>query len=531
MTTTPMTHEALLGHKLMIAFDGLYPPDHVFDWLRRRPVGGFTLFRALNYDTPAQLRELTATLQRAARGAGQPPLLIAVDQEGGQLTGLGEGTTQFAGNMALGATRDPELARRVGRAIGRELAALGVNVNYGPVLDLNTQPRNPALGTRAFSDDPHLTAVMGASLVEGLQLAGVAATLKHFPGLGESTLDSHDAMPLIDHSRERLERVELAPFRAGLAAGAKLLMTGHCAVPALSGTAANPVTVARRVMHDFARGELGFRGVTITDALDMGAITQGAGQIVDVIAAVRAGVDLMLLTADRATQERLYDGLSLACTREIIDDSHLAASVARILALKRWATSRPQPPLDVVGCAEHRALEAEVARWSITLVRDTAGLLPLRLSPDARIAAVMPQPRNLTPADTSAYLLPQLAPALRRFHPCVDEFVTAHAPDDEEIAALRQRVAGYDLLVLGTINACSRPEQATLAAELLATGVPTVTVALRAPYDLAVYPQATTHLATYSIHRPSLDALAAVLFGEFAPAGQLPVAVSLPLTS
>ena len=516
-------YEELIGYKLMLAFDGLEPPERILDWLRRRRVGGFSLFRGYNYADPEQLRALTTTLQRAARGAGQAPLLIAADQEGGQLTALGEGATQFAGNMALGATRDPDLARRVGYAIGRELSAVGININYAPVLDLNTEPRNPALGTRAFSDDPSVAARLGAAMVEGLQAAGVAATLKHFPGLGEATLDSHHGMPVIDHSRERLAQVETVPFRAGMAAGARLLMTGHFAVPALTGSAAYPATVARRVMHDYARDELGFQGVSITDALDMGAITQGAGQIVDVIAALRAGVDLMLLMADEAVQERIYAGLVLARSRELIDDSHLVTSVERVLALKTWTAAQPQPALETVGCAEHRALEAELARRAVTLLRDDAGLLPLQLAADARVAAVMPQPRNLTPADTSAYVTPQLAAALRSYHPRVDEFITSHAPDAGEIASLRRRAADYDLIVLGTINAYMQPDQTALAGELLATGVPVITAALRAPYDLSVYPQAPTHLATYSIHRPSLDALAAALFGEFVPSGRLPV--------
>jgi beta-N-acetylhexosaminidase len=311
-----------------------------------------------------------------------------------------------------------------------------------------------------------------------------------------------------------------------VAAGAKLLMTGHFALPALTGTTAYPATVARAVMTDFARGEMGFEGVIITDALDMGAITQGAGQIIDVIAAVRAGVDLMLVMLDADTQERLYAGLTLARTRELIDDSHLRASVDRILALRQWAAASPQPDLDVVGCAEHRALEVELARRALTLVRDEAGLLPLRLPPDARVAAVMPQPANLTPADTSAFVAPALADALRAYHPHVDEFVAAHRPDDEEIAALRERVAGYDLLVLGTINATLQPQQAALARALLATGVPAVTVSLRLPHDFTTYPATRTHLATYSIHRPSLDALAGALFGEFAPTGRLPVVIS-----
>ncbi len=526
-----MTHmpDDLISARLMLAFDDLEPPADLFDRIRDG-IAGVTLFRAYNYDSPQQLRDLTTRLQNVARAAGRPRLLIAADQEGGQLTALGEGATQFAGNMALGAAGDSALAWRVGQAIGRELSAMGVNVNYGPVLDLATEPRNPAVGTRAFGDDPTLAADLGAAWIAGLQATGVAATLKHFPGLGGAAVDSHHALPRLDYDRDRLERVELPPFRAGIAAGAGLLMTGHAAVPALSGADDCPATVAGRVLRDLVRGELGFRGVIISDALDMGAITQGAGQIVEVIAALRAGVDLLLLTADSAVQERLHAGLRLAHRRALFDDADLLASAGRIRALRKWTAAMPQPGLDIVNCAEHRALEAEVACRALTLVRDDAGLLPLRPGPDTRIAAVMPQPRNLTPADTSAYLLPYLAAALRRHHPRVDEYTTAHAPDDDEIAALRARLAGYDLLVLGTTDAAGQPQQAALAHALLELGVPTVAVALRAPFDLATYPEATTQLATYSLHRPSLEALADALFGRFTPSGRLPVAVCAAAT-
>lgn len=518
-------YQDLIGYKFMLAFDGRMPPQRILDWIAGRSLGGFTLFRPLNYDNPGQIREMTERLQRAARDSGQAPMLIATDQEGGQLAAMGEGTTQFAGNMALGATGDPELSRRVGRAIGVELAAMGVNVNYAPVLDLNTNPRNPSLGIRAFGDDPAMAGLLGAAFIEGLQSAGVAATMKHFPGKGEASVDSHFKMPVIAHDRARLEAIEFPPFKAGIAAGARMLMTGHFAIPALTGTTAYPATVARRVMTDFARGEMGFDGVIITDALDMGAITQGAGQIIDVIAAVRAGVDLMLNKDDPDTQERLYAGLHLAHTRELIDAAHLRESVDRILALKGWTALQPQPDLDQVGCTEHRSLEAELAQRSITVLRDTAGLLPLSIAADDRIAAVMPLPEDLTPADTSSTIKPYLASALRDWHPDVDEFVTEHRPSPETIAALREQLAGYDLLVLGTINASMQPEQAELVNELLQLDIPTITVAMRTPYDLATYPAATTHLCTYSIQPASLDALAAAIFGDFAPSGRLPVKI------
>lgn len=509
----------------MLAFEGTTSPPRILDWLAERPVGGFSLFRSLNVANPGQVRELTERLQTAVPAHYQSPLLIAADQEGGQLMALGAETTQFPGNMALAATRDPELARRVGQAMGTEMAALGVNINYAPNCDINTNPANPAAGIRTFGDEPALAAHMAGAVVTGLQSAGVAATMKHFPGKGDAKVDSHYAMPLIDHSRERLEQMELRPFHAAIESGVKLVMTGHFAIPSLTEAPDLPATLSRAVMHDLVRHELGFDGVVITDALDMGALTQGAGQIVDVIAATRAEVDLLLTTNQPEVQERLYQGLQLAYSRGLFEKWHIENSVNRIFALKKWAGQQKQPDISVVGCAEHRELETEVARRSITLVRNEAGLLPLRLANDAKIAVIMPRPKDLTPADTSSYVKPGLATAVRQHHVHVDEFITAHLPTEAEIAALRQKAAGYDLLIIGTISASMQPEQAALANELLTLNIPAVTIALRTPYDLTVYPEAKTHLCTYSIHEPSMMAVTAVLWGKTPVTGQLPVTI------
>lgn len=514
-----------LSHKLMLAFVGTEPPAYLLDWLRTRPVGGFTLFRALNVETPEQVRTLTAQLQQAATDGSQPPLLIAADQEGGQLVALGPQSTAFPGNMALGAARSTDLAEQVGYATGLELRAMGINVNYGPVCDVSTNPANPGLGIRSFGDDPQQAAALAAAMVKGLQRAGVAATLKHFPGIGDISQDTHLEMPVVAHPRERLEGVELVPFRVAAAAGAHLVMSGHFAVPALTGSDEVPATVARAVMQDLLREDMGFSGVTITDALDMGGITQGAGQIIEVLAAVCAGVDLLLLMTDRAVQERVEAGLKLAFSRGIIEEQQTQLSIARILALKQWVGAQPQPELEVVGSSEHRALAQQVTQQALTLVRSDANLLPLHLASDARIAAVMPRPKDLTPADTSSYERPALAAALRVYHPAVDKFITHHPPTDQEIAALRESLASYDLIVLGTLSASMDPQQAALARAVLALGVPVITVALRTPFDLAAYPESSTHICTYSIQQAAVEALAAALWGQARFCGRLPARI------
>ena len=427
--------------------------------------------------------------------------------------------------MALGAAGDPDLAERVGRAIGLELRAMGVNVSYTPVCDVATDPANPSIGIRSFGDDPAAVAALAAATVRGLRSAGVAATAKHFPGKGDVTVDSHYALPVLAISAERLRSLELVPFRAAIAAGADLVMSGHVAVPALCGDPTLPATVSRAVMHDLLRDELGFDGVAISDALDMRSLPQGPEQALDVVASLRAGVDLLLLGPDLEARQRIEAAAVHAAARRLLEAEAVARSIGRIDRLRGRLAGFPQPGLDVVGSTEHARLANELASRSITLVRNEDGLLPLRLVADARVAAIMPRPRDLTPADTSSVIEPMLAEALRTRHARVDAFVTSQPPTDDEIAAVRDAVRDHDLLVVGTIAASFDAAQSALVRALLATGVPMVTVALRTPFDLAVYPASRTHVCSYGILRPTLDALADAMFGGQPFQGRLPAAI------
>jgi beta-N-acetylhexosaminidase len=508
--------------RLMIAFAGHALPPSAARRITEQGVAGVTLFRVHNIVDPAQTRALTAAIQ-AARPAGGPPLLIAADQEGGQLVGLGDKTTQFAGAMALGAVGDRDLSERVAGATARELRALGVNVNYAPVCDIANNPANPSLGIRSFGDDPVAVAAQAAASVRGLQAEGVAATVKHFPGAGDTTADPHHELPLVPRTQEQLEARELLPFRAAFEAGAKMVMTGHFALP--DQPAGLPTSLSAAVVRDLLRGRLHFAGVTVSDALDMHALAQGPGQIVDAIAALRAGEDLLLATADEAALERLEVGLPLAERRGLIEPEDDAAARRRLAELRHWLGQYDQPALDVVGCAEHQALAAELARRSVTLVRNDDRLLPLKLPADARFAVVQTLPADLTPADTSSTVRPSLAAALRRRLPRVEEFLLPAAPANSDIAAIRRQLAGFDVVVVGTISAHLRRPQAALAEAVLSAGAPVVTIALRTPWDLPAYPAARTHVCSYGLLPPTMEAVAAALVGEIPFSGRLPVEV------
>jgi beta-N-acetylhexosaminidase len=437
---------------------------------------------------------------------------------------IGDGTP-FPGNMALGATRSEALAYRVGRALGRELAAVGVNVDFAPVCDVNNNPENPVVGTRSFGEDPALVARLAAALTRGLQSAGVAATAKHFPGHGDTASDSHHGAPVIPHGLARLRRIELPPFRAAIEAGVRLVMTAHIVLPALEARDA-PATLSPAILQGLLRRELGFRGLIVTDAMDMHAIDQGSGLVVDTIAAAAAGVDLLLFNHERARQIEAFAALVHAARRGLVAAADVQASARRVLALKKWLRGRKQPPLAVVACREHQALAREVAEASVTLVRDTERRLPLRLPSDARIAAVVPRPEDLTPADTSSLVVPALAEALRKRHPRVDELFISMNPSASEVRTLRDSLGRYDLVVVGTINATSQPGQASLVDALVKQRTPTVAAALRMPYDLAAYPSVTTYACTYSILPPAMEALADALFGRVQFPGRLPVTLN-----
>lgn len=452
-------------------------------------VAGVTLYRTLNVADAEQVKSLCDEIQSATAAKA----LIAVDQEGGQLIGAGAGTTQFAGNMALGAAGSPDLTRRVYRAMGNELRALGISVNYAPVADVATRPDNPSLGIRAFGDDPALVAEHVAAAVEGMQSTGVAATLKHFPGKGEAAIDPHHGMPVLDLDRERLEEVEFVPFRAGIEAGAKLLMVGHYGLPAIIDDRTTPTSVSPRAMKEI-RESLGFHGVIVTDALDMGGFGGYAPE-----APLEAGVDLLLYGPAQRGNLPNWEPRSNPRITELLD----------------WLGSASPVETD------SQDLAAELARRSISLVRDRHRVLPLSLDPDDRVLAVMPRPIDLTPADISSLVTPTLAPALRAFHSNVTELIVDHEASDEQISHAVDLTKSHRVVIVGTIAA--DPRQAALVEALLGSESTVVTVALRTPYDLNTYPGAMTYLCTYGIHRPSMDALAAVIFGKAAATGKVPV--------
>jgi beta-N-acetylhexosaminidase len=522
----PEVAAGLAGIRFLRTFDGTEPSPGILAAIRERRASGVVLFRARNIGSPADVRELCRRLQ-AARPAGDPPLVIGLDQEGGQLQAVGDGATAWPGNLALGATRSIDLAARAGRAIGLEAAAMGATLVFAPVCDLLEPASATPLGTRPFGSDAALVGQMGAAMVTGLQEAGVTAVLKHFPGHGSARGDSHDDTPILRRSLAELRQRDLVPFAAGIAAGVRAVLIGHLALPELTGGVPMPATVSSAIIEDLLRDELGFTGVTVSDAMDMGGAGDAGRLSETLIAAAGAGMDLLLMAHPPAIEESAFEAFAAAVRSGRLDPARLRQSETRILAARRASDrSGEAPPLEIVGGSDHRALARDIARASVTLVNDPRATLPLRLGAGARVALIAPLPVDLTPAETSSYLQLGLAKRLRDRGVAVDEFVSPIDPTPAEVAALAGAARTHDVVLVGTIDAVTFAGQARLVGELAAGAGDRrscVAVALRSPYDAGRYPASVAAVCTYGIQAPQMEALADALVGAIPFAGSLPV--------
>ncbi len=538
-----LTIEEKIGQMFMFGFPGTAPSPEIEEFIGRRAIGGVIYF-ARNVTEVAQTAALSERLQATARdGRAALPLFVAADQEGGIVARFtaASGAVRMPGNMLLGAAGDPSLTEAVAVAAGEQLAACGVNVNLAPVLDVNVNPANPVIGGRSYGEDPAMVADHGAAAVRGYQKAGVMATGKHFPGHGDTDVDSHLALPVVPHQRDRLEAVELLPFRRAIAAGVAGIMTSHVFFPAIEPTPGLPATLSRRVLTGLLRRELGFDGLVMTDCMEMKAITDNypAGQAA--VLAVKAGADLVLVSHTPERQAESLDAVLAAVRRGDVDEGRVDESVARILAHKaRYDVGRVSPPdraRATCGTAAQRELALRAAVSGVTLVRDRAGLIPVHRGSDARaagitgiagIAIIAVSPRPLSGVEDGAggpTTTPPLADALARAGLAARGLHVNMRPAPAEIERAADLAGGAGVVVVATVAAHRFPEQVGLVKRLLGSGRPTIIVALREPYELARFPEAGSFLAAYDDSEPVIEAVAHILAGKDKAGGRLPVTI------
>jgi beta-N-acetylhexosaminidase len=508
-----MTLEQKAGQLLVIGFMGPKLTPELREMIEQYHVGNVILFSLnQNIESPQQIAQLNHDLQTTAINSGHVGLFICIDQEGGRVTRLFEnkGFTEFPSAMAIGATGNTENAERIARAIAKEMKALGLNVNFAPVLDVNNNAVNPIIGTRSFSSDPNIVAKFGAAFLKGLQSEGVLAFGKHFPGHGDTGTDSHIALPTVPHNRERLAAIEFVPFKAAMQNDVAGIMTAHVTFPAIDPTEKLAATLSPKILTGLLRDEMKYDGLLVTDSLEMGAIGESGYPPPKAAAtALKAGADLLLFNKGFDDHKKAVALIIAQVKSGEIPQARLDQAVRRILIAKqKFGVSAPAS-INVgdaaarVGTSEIKSISRDVAAQSITLLRDDAKLLPLA-NP---LVIETPSLNNFSKTINGTPITVSAAPT------------TANIDEVMRVAAINPDRP----LIVGLAGAMANSSQIKLTQTLLDAKRKVVVVALRDPYDLMNVKSATTMIATYSATQPSLEALANVLLGKAKPQGKLPV--------
>ncbi len=497
------------GRMFLTGFLGEHMTREMAELIERHFVGNFVFFDQRNIQTAAQLSRLVSDIrERCLKSSGLPPF-IAVDNEGGVNSQLLSVGTVFPGNLALAAGGDPRQAGLEGRAIAREVRAVGLSANFAPVLDLY-DGANPGIGVRCFGERPETVAAYALTYLRAHQREGIVNVGKHFPGLSVTDTDPHHAMPRIQRSLRKMWDLDLAPYRALFAAGLPAVMTAHAVYPALDRRF--PATLSWKILTGLLRQKMGFTGVVLTDDLEMPAIEKEHGIEGAAELAIRAGADMVMVCHTFEKMKRAVEHVVQTAERDPKFAARIEESFERVEALVSRVPAEPPSSSQraFLRSHSHQRLAEKQARRSVTLVRDREGLLPLRLGEGQRVGVVYPlhtmygwnQPVRLDLA-----FIKVLGPGKVR-----GEMFDPRTPGESEKRVLK--LAGEtDLLVVGTYDAQFSDSQAEMVRKLQATGKPLVVAATRSPQDLVRFPQAGTYVVSYNFYPVSLDAVARAVCG------------------
>ena len=522
-----LTTRELIGQLMMPALPDTADLRDEAVWRRvvddqaRYAFGGYIVFRGSWTETPPLLEEL--------QDLSELPLLISADLERGAGQQL-EGATNFPHLMALGAAREPDLAFQQGAITAIEARRAGIHWIFAPTLDLVTRPDNPIINVRGISDEPRLVGNIGAAFVEGAQRHGAIACAKHFPGHGQTSVDSHHALPVLDVSRRRLETQDLLPFRHCIAAGLKSVMVAHLAVPSIDENGL-PASMSKRVISDLLREQLGFQGLVITDALNMGAVAERYDPGYVAVRALQAGVDVLLMPPD---PEAVVQAVMRAIEEGGLSRHRLLESADRIdqarLELGLWRYDEeddtPAPPI----WPDYEPAVVQIGEAAITRVADAGDLLPL--APATRVCSLV------LDDDDNFDVVSAWRRALADHPECL---VKALTNDDDEAAiqAACEQAAAFEVVIVPVFMAVLAAKQRITLAPLLASvperlkalGAKVVVVSFTSPFLYAQFRDADAYVCAYSPNAHVQRAAVQAIFGQLPFRGRLPVDLDMALTT
>jgi len=517
-----MTLEEKIGQMFQVGFKGTKVTSEIKEMIEDYCVGGIIYFRRNNIESLQQISALSNDLQMlsASKRLGLP-LIISTDQEGGIVNSL-VGGTHFPGNMILGATRNVRLAKKYGQAMAKQLKVVGINMDFAPVLDVNNNPLNLVIGGRSFGGDPLLVSNLGVAFIKGMQAEGIITCAKHFPGHGDTAIDSHLDLPVIKHEKEHLEKVELYPFKQAIKVGVDSIMTAHIYFPAIEPRKEVPATLSNNVLAGLLRKELGFEGLIITDCMEMKAIASSFGTIEGSVMSIEAGSDMILVSHSLDKQKAAIKAVVKAVKEGRITEKRINQSVLRILKLKRKRIGLEGPPISDYRKINKKIKDEiayQISREGVTLVKDKDNLIPIDKLNNKKILVIDFPLDKLSVAGNNAENKNLLVNFLRAEGIKVEHHTFLEGSNRLSLLDLLE---GIDLVIICSFNAIHNPYQIKIIKKLHAINIPFIVLSVN-PYDLQVFPEVSTFLTTYDYSPFNLQVASEIIVGKYKAQGILPV--------
>ncbi|MEK4993668.1 glycoside hydrolase family 3 [Paenibacillus odorifer] len=516
-TIEHMSLREKIGQMFVTGFPSTEITPELKEVIEHYKVGNIILF-SHNIDNKYQLGELVTELQQWYTTHTGIPGFITIDQEGGRVTRMPKDATNVAGAMAIASSGRPENAYAAGRMTARELKALGINFNLAPVMDVNNNALNPVINVRSYGDSVATVSQYGIQMMKGLLDGSVMSSLKHFPGHGDTNVDSHIGLPTIEKTLEELEQLELLPFKAAIEQGAQAIMSAHILFPKIEKSGV-PGTMSHTIITEILKGKLGYKGLVVSDCLEMDAIKRYYGTAKGALGAVKAGIDLVFISHTPETVKEAIHLIEEAVATGDLDEALIDAAVTKILAYKAQYATIEELDYELVGCDVHRRANELMRTETICLMKGE--LQPIHTG-DEQVLFMGSYSYRTDLASSS------LNQALSFPQYMGEHFNTAYEiididPSEEQINAALPKVQGYKHIVIGLFNARENKGQLALVQKLLAAGCKVTAITLGRPYDLPLIEGEFCGIAAFEYTLDAFKSLLPILNGEVVPTAKITI--------
>lgn len=517
-----MTLDIKIGQMIMAGFPSKMYDEHLKSLIEEKKIGNIILF-SRNLGSTDEIIALTRSVQRNMMDNIGIPAFLSVDQEGGTVTRIHEGVTFFPGNMAFTASGLKEATISQGEIVGKELRNLGINLVLAPVLDVNNNPDNPVIGVRSYGDNPEVVSRLGTNFIKGLHTGGVAATAKHFPGHGDTSIDSHLDLPIVKHDMKRLMKIELPPFIKAINEGVDMIMSCHILFPEIEEKNL-PATLSYKVITKLLKERLGFQGIVITDCMEMNAIASYYGTENAAVMAVKAGADIICISHSLKAQLNSHTRIKEAVLKGEISENRIDESVKKIIEAKnRYSLfTDPYPDEHKVkifnNSKENNDYARMVSEKSIVALRDDRKLIPI----SGKVISISTDATTLTGAENEIKRMVTFSEALRNKFGG-KAFTIPLDPDKEIIKGIVNACRDVDRVIIGVYNSLKNQGQIELVKAIENINKNIILVALRSPNDISSFKEISTIICTFEYDTLSVNSAIKILAGEVMSYGKLPI--------